>query len=245
MSIPNLILKSKNIHENKVLNQIDLFSNHSKDELIFLEKIEDWVVDVKLTKEFETLGFYISDHPLNQYKSAFNQYKIVNYDEFENNTDILSSNIACTVLKIQEKKTQKGNSYAIVKFSDLTAVFELFIFSDVFELNRDKLKEGKSLFLTLNKTYIDETKTQKRINVKEITSLKDVVNKPIKNITFKFNNYDDLKKIKKLSKIDANTDVKVILFNNKNNYIFKLREKRKVSNNVINSLNLIENIVIE
>ena len=107
------------------------------------------------------------------------------------------------------------------------------------------MKEGKSLFLTLNKTYIDETKTQKRINVKEITSLKDVVNKPIKNITFKFNNYDDLKKIKKLSKIDANTDVKVILFNNKNNYIFKLRGKRKVSNNLINSLNLIENIVIE
>ena len=245
MSIPNLILKSKNIHENKVINQIDLFGNHSKDDLIFLEKIEDWVVDVKLTKEFETLGFYISDHPLNQYKSAFNQYKIINYDEFENNTDILSSNIACTVLKIQEKKTQKGNSYAIVKFSDLTAVFELFIFSDVFELNRDKLKEGKSLFLTLNKTYTDETKTQKRINVKEITSLKDVVNKPIKNITFKFNNYDDLKKIKKLSKIDANTDVKVILFKNKNNYIFKLKGKRKVSNNLINSLNLIENIVIE
>ena len=35
MSIPNLILKSKNIHENKVLNQIDLFSNHSKDEQFF------------------------------------------------------------------------------------------------------------------------------------------------------------------------------------------------------------------
>ena len=53
MSIPNLILKSKNIHENKVLNQIDLFSNHSKDELIFLEKIEDWVVDVNLQKNLK------------------------------------------------------------------------------------------------------------------------------------------------------------------------------------------------
>ena len=81
--------------------------------LNFLENIDDWNTDIKLTKEFETLGFYISDHPLNQYKSIFKQYNIINYDDFENNKDILSSNIACTVLKVQEKKTQKGNSYGI------------------------------------------------------------------------------------------------------------------------------------
>ena len=40
-------------------------------------------------------------------------------------------NIAATLLKIQEKKTQKGNSYAIIKFTDLSSVFELFIFSDM------------------------------------------------------------------------------------------------------------------
>ena len=34
--------------------------------------------------------------------------------EFQNDENLLSSNIACTVLKVQEKKTQKGNSYAIV-----------------------------------------------------------------------------------------------------------------------------------
>ena len=46
----------------------------------------------------------------------------MDYEEFENKSDILSSNIACTVLKVQEKKTQKGNSYGIVKFSDLSNV---------------------------------------------------------------------------------------------------------------------------
>ena len=33
--------------------------------------------DIKLTKEFETLGFYISDHPLNQYKPIFKQFNII------------------------------------------------------------------------------------------------------------------------------------------------------------------------
>ena len=244
-SIPNLILKSKNIHESKALNQIDLFGKQEKEDLNFLERVDDWTTDTKLTKEFETLGFYISDHPLNQFKSIFNQYKIINYEEFENDKDILSSNIACTVLKIQEKKTQKGNSYAIVKFSDLTSVFELFIFSDVFELNRDKLKEGQSLFLSLNKIYNDETKTKKRINVKEITLLKDIINKPLKNVIFKFNSYNDLKKITKLRKMNSNTEVKVILCKDKSNYVFKLKEKREISNNLINTLNLTKNVVIE
>ena len=244
-SIPNLILKSKNIHENKSVNQINLFGNQENEDINFIEKIENWSTDVKLNKEFETLGFYISDHPLNQYKSIFNQYNIIGYDEFENTTDINISNIACTVLKIQEKKTQKGNSYAIVKFSDLSTVFELFIFSDIFELNRDRLIAGHSLLLTLNKTYNDDSQTQKRINVKEITSLKDIINKPIKNVTFKFNNQNDLKKIKNFSRSDGNADVKIILCGDSVNYIFKLKDKRKVSNNLINSLNLAENIVFE
>ena len=54
------------------------------------------------------------------------------------------TNIAATLLKVQERKTAKGNSYAVLKLTDLSSVFELFIFSDVLELNREILKEGSS-----------------------------------------------------------------------------------------------------
>ena len=107
------------------------------------------------------MGFYISDHPLNQYKSIFKQYNLVSYSEFENNKDILSSNIPCTVLKVQEKKTQKGSSYGIIKFSDLTSVFELFVFSDVFDANRENLKEGNSIMITLIKIILMIVRTKK------------------------------------------------------------------------------------
>ena len=87
-SIPTIILKSKNIHENKSVNQIDLFVEQEDEESNFIENISDWNTDIKLAKEFEALGFYISDHPLNQYKSIFNQYNIINYEDFESNNDI-------------------------------------------------------------------------------------------------------------------------------------------------------------
>ena len=54
--------------------------------------------------------------------------------DFNDNLDISEANIAATILKIQEKKTQRGNSYAIVKFSDRKTVFELFINSLRFKI---------------------------------------------------------------------------------------------------------------
>ena len=84
----------------------------------------------KMLKEFETIGFYISDHPLNQYKDVFKEYNITKYSDFINDKNNISSMVSATIIKVQEKKTQKGNSYAIIKFSDLSNVFELFIFSD-------------------------------------------------------------------------------------------------------------------
>jgi len=244
-SIPNIILKSKNVFENKSLSQIDLFTEDEQQDNSFIDKIDDWNVDTRLTKEFESLGFFISDHPLNQYKSIFNQYNIVNYEDFEKDKNILSSNIACTVLKIQEKKTQKGNSYAIVKFSDLSGIFELFIFSDIFEMNRDVLHEGKSLMITLFKNYVDDSKIQKKINVKKIILLKDILNKPIEHLKFNFKNIDELEKIKNLSKIDGNTTIELELNDDNTNLTFKLKDKRKIDHKLINSLKIKENIVID
>ena len=137
----------------------------------------EWKFQEKMQKEFETIGFYLSDHPLNQYKEIFKEYNITKYNEFiiDNNQE---SMVAATILKVQEKKTQKGTSYAIIKFSDLGGVFELFIFSDIFELNRQNIKEGQSVILTLLKNSND-TDQRIRINVKKIIPLDDILNKPI------------------------------------------------------------------
>jgi len=244
-SIPNIILKSKNNFENKMANQINLFDDEFKTNDNFLEKIEDWNIDTKLSKEFETLGFFISDHPLNQYKIVFNQYNIISYDYFENEKNSLSSNIACTVLKIQEKKTQKGNSYAIVKLSDLDSFFELFIFSDIFEINRDKLIEGNSLMITLMKNYTGEGKTQRKINVTKIVTLKEVLNSNYDKLKFKINSFEELKKLKSLNKMDGKTKITFQISDENNNYTFSLKYKRNIDNNLINELKIRENLLHE
>ena len=76
-----------------------------------LVKTDDFQFEERLSKEFEALGFFISDHPLNQYKDYFNQYDVINFNEYDNNENLKEGVVAATILKIQEKKNQKGLSY--------------------------------------------------------------------------------------------------------------------------------------
>ena len=233
-SIPNLITKSKNIFENKSANQIDLFGENENQENEILSNTEDWKFEERLSKEFEAVGFFISDHPLNQYKEVFNDYNIIDYQSFNTDENLKDSNIAATLLKIQERKTAKGNSYAVLKLTDLNSVFELFIFSDTLQLNREILKEGSSLILTLIKSISDGENRFRRINVQKIASLKDLLNKPIEEVTFNLKSLQELSEISKFLPKLGDTLIKIKLSDEKNNFDFQLKKKRNIDRKTIN-----------
>ena len=237
-SIPKLILKIKNNHENKIANQIDLFDSNdlgeSKAENLLLN-IKDWEFEERLSKEFEALGFFISDHPINYYKEIFNDYKIVNYNKFISDESINKTNVAATLLKIQERKTSKGNSYAVIKFTDLSSVFELFVFSDLLELYREILIEGNSLLITLNKNQADEENRFKRINVSKISLIKDIYNKSISNLELRLNNPKQISSLNELD-VNGNTSVTFHIKDDIRELTFKLKKNRKVDRNTINLL---------
>ncbi len=235
-SIPNFITKSKNLFDNKSVNQIDLFGDNQSQELEIITKVDDWKFEERLSKEFESVGFFISNHPLNQYKEIFDDYNILNYQNFSSTDDLKNGNIAATLLKIQERKTAKGNTYAVLKLTDLSSVFELFIFSDVLELNRDILKEGRSLILTLMKSLSNEDNRFKRINVQKIVSLQDLVNKPINEVTFKPKSLKELDEISTILSEKGSTAIKINVSDNENNLYFQLENKRNIDRKTINLL---------
>ncbi len=235
-SIPNLILKSKNLFENKSINQINLFeenSNQNDDEL--LSKTKDFHFEERLSKEFETLGFFISDHPLNQYKDLFAHYNITNFIDYNLNENAKEGVVASTILKIQEKKNQKGLSYAIIKFTDLGGVFELFVFSDLFEQKRDILKEGNSVFMNLIKNYSSDG-TSTRINIRSITKISDLTNIPIRSVEIYSSNVKNLNEIKNLISLPGDTDVTLLINDNKVSHHYKLNKKRKIDRETISQL---------
>jgi len=235
-SIPSIITKSKNNFDDQIVNQINLFEENEENEINILEDTLDWEFEERLSKEFEAVGFFISDHPLNQFKEIFDDYRIIDYQNFYQDNEIKESNIAATLLKVMERKTAKGNSYAVLKLTDLTSVFELFIFSDVLELNRNNLKEGSSLILTLIKTISSDEDKTKRINVRKIASLKDLFNSSIKKITLNLFSDSQLKVVQNFLDEKGNTIVNINFSDNSKTTTFRLKNLRNVDRKSINIL---------
>jgi DNA polymerase-3 subunit alpha len=213
-----------------------LFSEDEASQNNIINEIEDWKFEERLSKEFEAVGFFISDHPLNQFTEIFDDYKIIDYSKFNSSDEIKNANIAATLLKAQERKTAKGNSYAVLKLTDLTSVFELFIFSDILELNREILKEGNSLLLTLVKSISNDENRFKRINVQKIGSMMDLFNSPINEVSFDINSDENLDAISKILAEDGKTKVNINMVVDDKTLKFKLKNTRLLERKLLNLL---------
>ena len=226
-SIPKIIQHIKNINDDKKNNQTSLFENqiNSVNNFEFLPSIP-WKQKELLAEEFKSLGFYISNHPLNEYEEIFKQLKIISYEEFYQNKNG-EGLVAGTIMSIQEKKSAKGTPYAIVKFSDKKGEFELFLFSEILVANRDKLKESESIVLTLQKDKITNENTKKRINVRKILSLETMINEPFSNVTIELKENFKINEIKEILAVNGSTKINLLIKDKKQKAHYILQNNRK------------------
>jgi len=226
-SIPKIIQQIKNINDDKENNQSNLFENQddSHKEFDFLPH-KPWSQKELLMEEFKSLGFYLSDHPLNEYHEIFNQLNITSYNQFydNNNSEGL---VAGTIMSIVEKKSAKGTPYGIVKFSDMNGEFELFLFAEILVSNREKLIESESFVLTLQKDRIVNETSKKRINVKKILTIDDVINKPYTKVTIELKPNYNLSEISELLSVNGETEINLVLKDQKNRAYYSLQNNRK------------------
>jgi len=232
-AIPKIIQTIKSKHEERTSNQKNLFDNISnKDNEAFeFETTKPWTKKELLSEEFFSLGFYMSDHPLNEYKEFFTQLEIDSYNEFIE-SDKSESLVAGTIMSIQEKKSAKGNSYAIIKFSDNKSEFEIFLFAELFVLNREKLKESNSFILTLHKEKNTGENNLMRVNIRKIVDLSDLVNKTYENVSIELDDREKLAELNELLKNNGETKINIILRDSDKNYSFELEKSRRFDFNL-------------
>ena len=235
-SIPKIIQKIKNINDDKENHQSNLFDGQEKNKEAFdFESSIPWSVKELLSEEFKSIGFYLTNHPLNEFDEIFNQLKIKPYNEFYED-DLNEGLVAGTIMSIQEKKSVKGTPYAIVKFSDKKAEFELFLFAETLVSNRDKLKESESFVLTLKKEKITGETSKKRINVKKILNLEEALNKPYSKVTIELKDNFNLDEIKKLLSNKGDTEINLVVKNKNKQARYSLQQNRKFDLNHLKAL---------
>ena len=226
-SIPKIIQKIKNINDDRLNNQSSLFDikDGEIDEFDYLPTTP-WKQKELLYEEFKSLGFYVSDHPLSEYNEVFDQLNIISFNQFVEN-DKNEGLVAGTIMSLQEKKSAKGTPYAIVKFSDKKGEFELFLFSEILVNNRDKLKESESFVLNLQKDRVKDENTKKRINVKKITYLNEMIDRPYSKVTIELKENFKIEEIKEILSENGNTEINLIIKNQNKKVNYFLQNNRK------------------
>ena len=139
-------------------------------------------------------------------------------------------------MSIVEKKSSKGTPFAIIKFSDNSGEFELFIFSEILINNREKLKEANSFVMTLQKDIASQDNEKIRVNLKKILSLDEMIKKAYKKIFIELNSNFDPVDLEKILHLNGETEVNLVINNNNKNLIFKLEKTRKVDLSALNTI---------
>ena len=140
-------------------------------------------------------------------------------------------------MSIKHKKTSKGTSFAIVKFSDLSKVFELFLFSEILEKNRKNLIEGQSFLLTIIKDKENQENRFRRINVRKIINLEDIKKMNYSTVHIEIDKLDNLKKLYENIKEKGESEIKITINEENKNYLFQLKDKRKFDYQRLKNLN--------
>ena len=114
-----------------------------------MRSVKRWTPMEKLEKEFDAIGFFLSGHPLDEYKSCLDELGVKTWSEFEAATEqgTTSGRLAGIVISAREKKSARGNAFAFAMFSDTTGQFEGVVFSDLLNASRHLLEPGTPVII--------------------------------------------------------------------------------------------------
>ncbi len=128
--------------------------------------------DLKQILEFErdTLGFYVSGHPLDSYREEMDQLDYTLSSEIDNIKDGSTAIFIGKVEEIQKKISKKGNQFGIVSLMDFHGNIEVMLFADKLDqLEAMELNEPVAF-----KVKVTHTEMFTRISVVKIFTLKEV-----------------------------------------------------------------------
>ncbi|HKQ54753.1 MAG TPA: DNA polymerase III subunit alpha [Methyloceanibacter sp.] len=151
--------------------QNDLFSGAAHaPAAIDLRPAKPWVPTDKLSREFEAVGFFLTGHPLDDYKDLLEAIGAETWAEFAAKARArrMVGKLAGTVLHARERKGKTGNSYAFVAFSEPTGQFEAVVFSEALAASRTLLEPGTPVLLDVEAEADGEIV---KVRVQRITSL--------------------------------------------------------------------------
>lgn len=144
--------RSQRFMEDSRSGQTDIFGmNNGPKEPLILPHTKPWLPAEKLHLEFQAIGFYLSAHPLDEYKDVLEKMRVQNWNSFSNavRRGASAGRLAGTVSAKQVRKTKSGKKMGIIQFSDSTGQYEAILFAEGLATYGDMLEPGQSVVITV------------------------------------------------------------------------------------------------
>ena len=110
-----------------------------------LPEVADFPELERLQQEFEALGFYLSAHPLDGYRSSLKRLGVTPSDQLAAYGG-QRVRLAGVVLGKQERATARSR-FAFVQLSDPSGTFEITVFAELLGRSRERLESGRPVLV--------------------------------------------------------------------------------------------------
>ncbi len=112
-----------------------------------LPEVDEWPESQKLLFEKETLGFYLTGHPLTRYVDKIQRLASTDTQRIKEAGDGREVVIGGVVNNLKEINTKKGDRMAFVTLEDLNGVVEVIVFTELYKSSALLLKGEDPIFI--------------------------------------------------------------------------------------------------
>ncbi len=152
-AIDVLLKHSHQSHDERASGQVNMFGAAEKIARPALPQVKAWDDLTRLKQEFGALGFYLSSHPLDNYKAVLERMGVVTASAVatkQRATGPSRFKLAGVVVSKQERTSKNGNKFAFVQLSDAGGAFEVTVFSELLAAQRDKMEAGQAILIEVD-----------------------------------------------------------------------------------------------
>jgi DNA polymerase-3 subunit alpha len=252
-NVDKVLATAQRQHEAAEVGQNDMFGGPSMREQIPLAAMDQWLPADKLQREFDAVGFYLSGHPLDEYKGILERMKVQRWTAFCNSVKqgATAGRVAGTVVTRAERRTKTGNKMGIFEFSDPSGQFEAIIFQEGLDQYRDMLEPGKAVLLVLAG---EEQGEDVRVRIQTVEPLDQAAEKMQKGLRVFLNSHQPIdsvakrlepapKSVGRASNGDAEISMILILDDGASEVEVKLPGRYKVSPQIAGAIKAVPGVV--
>ncbi|HNS45931.1 MAG TPA: DNA polymerase III subunit alpha [Bacteroidales bacterium] len=180
-----------NYQNRQMASQASLFGDEPLTRLpdIQLPHCDPWNKMITITSEKEVTGFYISGHPLDDFRLEMDNLCTITLEEIQQNLNPFRGRdltIGGMVTEVKQGTTQKGNPMGSFMLEDFTDSYRMVLFSEEYLRFRHLLINGTAVLIKAKVLPRFNSDSQLEVKILNMMLLSEAVEKLVKEITVRF-----------------------------------------------------------